>query len=140
MLYGYTLPGLHPFPLFRHPWVAPQSITHARLTSHLLHRLLEGTKGRLGCLDYLVHLIKGTRPNLQPHLRAVFLLHHLGGRQKGHLAILLPLTAGKQSYLGEYSPSPPRHRMHGYSSRTQTTQLEESSHSDSDHTASYKPR
>ena len=40
----------------------------------------------------------------------------------------------------EYSPSPPRHRVHGYSSRTQTTQLEESSHSDSDHTASYKPR
>ena len=41
---------------------------------------------------------------------------------------------------GEYSPSPPRHRMHGYSSRTQTTQLEESSHSDSNHTTSYKPR
>ena len=143
MLYGHTLPGLHPFPLFRHPWVTAQSITNARLTLHLLHRPLEGTKGRLGCLDYLVHLIKGTRPNLQPHLCAMFLLHHLRGRQKGHLAILLPLTAGKQSYLFGNLVGSTHHHPLGIGCMViapEPKPLSWKSHSDGDHTTSYKPR
>ena len=119
MLYGYTLPGLCPFPLFGDPWVVPQSITHARLTSHILHCLLEGTKERLGCLAYLVLLFKYTRPDLQPHLRATFLLQHLGGKQKGPHGREAKLSF--RELCGEYSPSPLWHRMHGYCSRTQTT-------------------
>ena len=102
MLYGYPLPGLHPFSLFRHPWVIPQSITHARLTSHLPLHTSSPPRGdkrmiglpRLSCPSYQGHEAQFTtssprRVSASPPRRKAERPHH----------VLLPLTAGKQSYL-----------------------------------------